>query len=374
MIMTINLRRFFLIGIFGFREISCFLPQHANHHGCPSSSLFVRAPERSSTQPPSPSTTGNSKNDISITLPRFYNGEVEKGSSYPSPLHTVHVRSILSDEETARCLQLSTDYAQRTGCWDQPDQERHATYSTCDFAVEDNQDLMDYLEEIDLDGRLWESLEELYGVEQEDMTYLDFFCSHYQANSDDDEDEEQPAKKTMDRLEAHRDGSLLSFTILLNSPDDFEGGGTLIEGLRDVALDDNPAAQAVVHSGGALRPLRAGDAGFHCGKLLHGADVVTSGCRTVLVGFVDVNPFIQRPGVLSNAARDWGRVDVALWRYKRQMEKTANGTKSGWFMNNARWIYSNEEEGDGRSCLKGFVPAFESVKRRADPEYQRLRD
>jgi len=55
------------------------------------------------------------------------------------------------------------------------------------------------------------------------------------------------------------------------------------------------------------------------------------------------------------------------------MEKTANGTKSGWFMNNARWIYSNEEEGDGRSCLKGFVPAFESVKRRADPEYQRLK-
>jgi hypothetical protein len=309
------------------------------------------------------------KTEVSLTLPRFFRGEIENGS-YPSPLHSIHVRSILSDDEVARCLRLAQDYAKKTGCWESPDLIRHATYSTCDFPIEDNQELADYLNyEINFDDRILGSLEELYGVDRDCMSYLDFFCAHYQAR-----DETVIDAKTMDRLEAHRDGSLLSFTMLLNDPSEFEGGGTFFDGLRDVASmvqDDNPSLE-VLHEGGVVRPLRAGDVTMHSGKLLHGADVITKGARTVLVGFVDVGEWLHRPGVLSQACRDWGRMDVATFHHKRQLERTNQRKKSGWVLNNDRWIVQNDKElGQGRSCLKGFIPAFSSVERRASPEFQR---
>ena len=309
------------------------------------------------------------KTDISFTLPRFFPGEIEEGS-YPSPLHSIHIRSILSDDEVARCLDLAQTYANRTGCWDSPDMSRHPTYATCDFPIEDNQELTDYLnDEIDFDERIWSSLEELYGVDRDCMSYLDFFCAHYQAQED-------PAKnaKTMDRLVEHRDGSLLSFTILLSDPSEFQGGGTFFDGLRDTGVmdDDDNRANRVLQKGGVVRPFRAGDATFHSGKILHGADVVTKGSRTVLVGFVDVGEWVQRPGALTRACRDWGRMDVATYRYQRQLERTGHGKVSGWFLNNERWIVQNSKEGGpGRSCLKGFVPAFPSIERRADPKFQR---
>lgn len=292
-------------------------------------------------------------------MPSFLNAESEHGS-YPSPLHRIHIRSVLSDNETAHSLKLAKDYAATTGCWEQPDQERHATYSTCDFAVEECDALVSYLDEIALHERLWTHLSNLFGVAREDMNYLDFFCAHYQANSDDDHADGAAAVKTMDRLEAHRDGSLLSFTITLNSPDDFEGGGTFFDALRDAEPTD------VLRSGGVVRPFRAGDAVLHCGKLLHGADVVRSGERTVLVGFVEVSEWCQRAGILSAACRDWGRMDVATYRYNRQQAMTKDG-KKGWFLKNSRWLPQRES----RSYMYGFCPAFASVQRRAESAFQR---
>jgi hypothetical protein len=62
---------------------------------------------------------------------------------------------------------------------------------------------------------------------------------------------------------------------------------------------------------------------YHGGKLLHGVDVVTSGERTVLVGFVHVQRRRRRrrqqPSVLAQACRDWGRMDEAKRRLGRQM-------------------------------------------------------
>ena len=201
-------------------------------------------------------------------------------------------------------------------------------------------------------------LSERYNVDMEDMTYLDFFCAHYQAQGD---------GQTMNRLEAHRDGSLLSFTVLLTPPDEFEGGGTFFDALRDV----NPNVSAMLHSGGVIRPSQAGDCVLHSGKLLHGADVVLSGERTVLVGFVDVAEWCTRPDILAKACTDFGRMDVATFRYERQEHRTANG-EPGWTLNNSRWLPgSNVETGEGRSHIRGFCPKFPSVGARADPEYQR---
>lgn len=289
-----------------------------------------------------------------ITVPRFFNGEKTEAeaSAYPSPMHRIHIKSILSDEEASHCLAVATAYAAATGSWEQPDQERHQTYSTCDFPVEDCRTLHTYLNEIGFDDRIWDNLSNLYGLAHEDMNYLDFFCAHYQARCDD------ASSCSMDRLEAHRDGSLLSFTITLSDPGEFEGGGTFFDALRDVE------ATNVLREGGIVRPLRAGDSVFHSGKLLHGADVVRSGSRTVLVGFIDVVDWRQRSGVLSAACRDWGRMDVAKYRLKRQQSKTKGKTK-GWFLKNSRWLPVFQ------SYIRGFCPAFDSVERRGNEEYQR---
>jgi hypothetical protein len=286
------------------------------------------------------------------------NQVVNEGHPYPSPLHYLHVRSLMTTDEAQRCCSISQIYAQQTGRWDTPDGKRHQSYPTCDFPVDECDALEEYLEEIGFDARLWSSLSELYGIDPSDMEYLDLFVAHYQAKEDGD----NSTRRSMDRLESHRDGSLLSFSLLLNSPDDFKGGGTFYDALRDVVpTDETP----VLHSGGVIRLTKAGDACLHCGKLLHGADTVTSGSRTVLVGFIDVSQRCYRPGVLANACTEWGRMDVADFRYRRQ----SHMGNTGWTLKNGQFLPRVQS---GRpSYLQGFVPAFASAARRADPEYQR---
>jgi predicted 2-oxoglutarate/Fe(II)-dependent dioxygenase YbiX len=70
-------------------------------------------------------------------------------------------------------------------------------------------------------------------------------------------------------LDLHRDGSVLSFNMLLNKASDFEGGGTFFEAQnRTYSLEQ----------GGCL---------MHSGKVMHAGAPVTQGIRIVLVGFVD---------------------------------------------------------------------------------------
>ncbi|CAE7484212.1 AKR2B [Symbiodinium natans] len=71
-------------------------------------------------------------------------------------------------------------------------------------------------------------------------------------------------------LALHRDGSIISFNILLNDAGDFEGGGTYVEA-------DDFAYQ-----------IQQGDCFVHSGKLRHGGQPVTRGERYIVVGFVDV--------------------------------------------------------------------------------------
>jgi hypothetical protein len=299
----------------------------------------------------------NSNNDIiTLTLPSFVNeDDDESNNSYPSLLHHIYVhKQLLSTEEAQSCCEIARDYAKSTGRWLQPDSERHESYSTCDFPVEDCDPLNDYLEEIDFDGRLFESLASKYDLELEDLSYLDLFVANYQANPDDSDE----LSKVMDRLELHRDGSILAFSLLLNPPEEFEGGGTFYDALRDVKEDPS----GILYPGGVIRPKNAGDAVLHCGKILHGADTVTSGNRTVLVGFVDVSERCVRPRMIPEACTKWGRMDVVNYHFRRQESKD----HKGWVLNNGRWLNGSH------SAIKGcFVPAFHSFIRRADPELTR---
>ena len=106
---------------------------------------------------------------------------------------------------------------------------------------------------------------------------------------------EAGAPGVQDRLAPHRDGNLLSFSILLSEPSTFDGGGLRFHSLGPIcpACGGKPregCRLACVACGGvgrlAIRGVGRGDLTTHCGKLLHEGYRVTRGRRYVVVGFV----------------------------------------------------------------------------------------
>lgn len=91
------------------------------------------------------------------------------------------------------------------------------------------------------------------------LTFRDLFFVRYSAAVGDQR-----------KLDIHQDGSVMSFNIILNSPDEFEGGGTFIEA-------DNQNYE-----------ISQGDCFVHASKLRHGGTAITRGERYLLVGFIDV--------------------------------------------------------------------------------------
>ena len=77
-----------------------------------------------------------------------------------------------------------------------------------------------------------------------------------------------------DHLNFHKDGSIISFNILLN--DEFEGGGTIIN-----HLNSDGTTTSTLHNS------NKGDLFIHSGKLLHSGNKITSGIRYILVGFIE---------------------------------------------------------------------------------------
>ena len=73
-------------------------------------------------------------------------------------------------------------------------------------------------------------------------------------------------------LGLHRDGLFITANIALNNLDDYEGGGTYVEGLRDFM--NNPIR------------LPKGHVMIHPGDVLHGGAPITKGVRYVLVCFI----------------------------------------------------------------------------------------
>ena len=105
-------------------------------------------------------------------------------------------------------------------------------------------------------------------------------------------------------LEMHRDGTLLACTLLLNSPRDFEGGGTCFatpQPLHDWAANDWRADGWADSVRGAVAAVEthtvtpeAGDMLLQCGQLKHGSRPVMRGQRYILICFVD--ELLDEPG------------------------------------------------------------------------------
>lgn len=334
-----------------------------------------------------------------IVSPSF----IDEGN--PFTLGRVHVKPLLKPDEVAKCYELALEYARDTKCWEggKMDGTQHSNYNTVDFPLiaefyeeeeyeeyDDDSDIdssvvkdsidnfMDsidgqtiqakdfaadnplaiYLQEINFNDRIYQKLEGVYGVPADVLEYEDLFCVQYIAKGDDE------LGTGMNSLDLHRDGTLFSFTVLLSDPDSFECGGTVFDCMRgmDVKADDDE----FLMKDGAITPLHAGDCVLHSGKMLHGGQTVTKGSRVIIVGFVMVPEWCCRPGVLTEACKDWGRVDVADKMAKRHAMKSEGG--AGFMLRNNRWL-----SGTGSSAAyNGYLPTNPSVLLRADAEVQRL--
>ncbi|CAH0477382.1 unnamed protein product [Peronospora belbahrii] len=137
--------------------------------------------------------------------------------------------------------------------------ERHASYQTTDMPCHQVASLNSWVRST-LAMRLFPQIAKHYQLpKSQRLLFRDLFFVKYEARTGERSD-----------LALHRDGSVLSFNVLLNSADDFTGGGTYFD-----------ATKHTIH-------LTQGDVVVHSGKVLHAGAPVLSGIRQILVGFLDV--------------------------------------------------------------------------------------
>ena len=136
---------------------------------------------------------------------------------------------------------------------------RHASYQTTDLPCHQVARLDPWVRST-LSRRLFPRIMEHYKLPtSQRLRFRDLFFVKYEACNGERSD-----------LALHRDGSVLSFNMLLNAADEFTGGGTYFD-----------ATKRTVH-------VSQGDVMVHSGKVLHAGAPVRSGVRQILVGFLDV--------------------------------------------------------------------------------------
>jgi hypothetical protein len=144
-------------------------------------------------------------------------------------------------------------YAKENGGWTK---KRHNLYPTTDLPVESVKEIFVFiLESLKVIG---EKIKNSYGLNDEiKLDFKDLFIVKYQHDD-------------QNFLEIHKDGSLISFNILLSNTNDFEGGGTY--------FDD-----------GLIMKGEQGDLIVHGGRIKHSGLPITKGTRYLLVGFLNIN-------------------------------------------------------------------------------------
>ncbi|EOD31217.1 hypothetical protein EMIHUDRAFT_253598 [Emiliania huxleyi CCMP1516] len=201
------------------------------------------------------------------------------GTFARSSLWAVHIFRLLEPHETRALVALALEHAAANG-WST---RRHKHHPTTDIAVERETAPALHSAVKPLVARVvLPTLALHYGFELCELQMRDLFVVRYQQGA-------------QDRLTPHRDGNLLSFSILLSDPSEFEGGGLRFHSLGpacDACGGLRAAAATCRRCDGvgrlALPGCGCGDLTTHSGKLLHEGARVTSGTRFVLVGFVHV--------------------------------------------------------------------------------------
>ena len=136
---------------------------------------------------------------------------------------------------------------------------RHGNYPTTDLPIVELPNTLDFLR-VALVERIYPLLRRQFGQFLPDggknLRVADGFVVKYDADGGQTE------------LKPHRDGSVLSFNIALNSASEFEGGGTWFDSL-----------------GGAVK-IDRGEVVSHSSSLLHGGHGISRGKRYIMVCFV----------------------------------------------------------------------------------------
>lgn len=162
---------------------------------------------------------------------------------------------LFSREETDAVIEECEARAREMG-WTT---SRHANYPTTDVPLAELPKTLDWFKNKALPLTIYPFLSQCFDFALPDSAHLrvvDAFVVKYNATGG----------QTL--LKPHRDGSVVSFNIALNSLSEYEGGGTWFEGLQTSLRSDR--GHVLTHASG----------------LLHGGHPITGGVRYILVAFV----------------------------------------------------------------------------------------
>ena len=172
-----------------------------------------------------------------------------------APTVFVSKRPLLPKQTCDRYIAAAEAWAARSGGWTT---SRHYSVATTDIPLVSLPELLPSFNEA-LHTLLLPALAACYpeaAPHASALQVLDCFLVRYDASK-------------QSSLPTHTDQSLLSFTIALNDPSDYEGGGTWFQGL-----------------GRAVDAPSAGHAVLFPGKVEHGGHPITSGVRYIIVLFM----------------------------------------------------------------------------------------
>ncbi|KAF3762087.1 hypothetical protein M406DRAFT_352600 [Cryphonectria parasitica EP155] len=193
-------------------------------------------------------------------------------------LQPTRLSRVFSLEECELLISAVVDYAQRRGGLQR---DRHEKFATTDVPVSDlglprdttTGETVGNLVLTWVSDRVLQPLARMTGFRPQDLGLKDLFvvcyCGGQSAARQDHMVPYYPIPSKQASLAIHSDGCLLSFSLLLNHHDAFEGGGTFFQG-----------------SGETFR-VQQGDLLMHDAGLEHAGAEVISGQRIMLVGFVE---------------------------------------------------------------------------------------
>ncbi|OQS02680.1 hypothetical protein THRCLA_04957 [Thraustotheca clavata] len=177
----------------------------------------------------------------------------------PSNLYTPHTfPNVWTSAECNKILEQVLSKTSQTG-WNT---SRHTSYPTTDLPSYRLPFLDQWIQE-SLQIRLFPKIIDEFQLHPSTvLSFRDLFYVKYEA----------AGPHVQNDLALHCDGSILSFNILLNRKEEFEGGGTFFA-----------PTKTTIH-------IQQGDALVHSGRVVHGAASVVSGKRLIIVAFLNVRP------------------------------------------------------------------------------------
>ena len=211
------------------------------------------------------------------------NERVRKMWAIPDSLRTPYtLKKHFTFDECDYLLKEVLRYTDSNGWLD----DRHRGYATTDVRVSKMPQLEKWLQ-TRLRDRLFPILARSHHFSIDTFKFRDLFFVYYNAGSNAESTTQAGRIEPRQRsVGIHRDGSVISFNVLLNSEKDFDGGGTFFEADgANPSSEDTFAKMEGVY--GKIYQVCRGDVLVHSGKVRHGGYEITRGKRMLLVGFVD---------------------------------------------------------------------------------------